>query len=382
MIARVQQKDLEISLTHFPVVGLVGSRQSGKTTLAKMIATKRDAVYLDLERPSDLAKLEHPEIYLSTVADRLVVFDEIQRMPGLFPLLRSLVDEEPTRPGRFLVLGSASPGLIRQASESLAGRIIYHELTPFTGFEVGWDWHRLWVRGGYPRSFLADSDDVSFQWRESFIMTYLERDLPQLSVRTPASLLRRFWQITAHMQGQVWNASKAAASLGVSAPTIRRYVDIMQDTYMLRQLQPFHPNLKKRLVKSPKIYIRDSGLLHTLLNIPHEDILLGTPHAGPSFEGLVLEQIHSVVPQSWTTWFYRSSAGAEMDLVVLPPGKAPIGVEIKLTRSPRLSKGFRHAFSDLGCEQAYVVCPVDEAFPLDKTVLALPLNQIHRVVEG
>ena len=259
------------ALAKFPVVALVGARQVGKTTLARVLQreTVGGSVYIDLERPTDLAKLEAPELYLEMHAHELVILDETQRMPDLFPLLRSLVDAD-RRNGRFLLLGSASPDLVRQSSESLAGRVVHLELSPLSLEEVGatmenvW---RLWQRGGFPRSFLAQTDADSLQWREAFIQTYLERDLPTLGVRIPSATLHRFWRMLAHSHGQLWNASKIAASLGISAPTARHYLDILQDTFVVRQLQPYHANLKKRLVKRPKAYLRDSGLLHALLQL-------------------------------------------------------------------------------------------------------------------
>lgn len=384
MKKRRLQRDIERSLKNFPVVGLIGSRQSGKTTLAKMISSVRKTRvhYLDLERPSDLAKLDEAELYLERFEDRLTIIDEVQRKPGLFPLVRALVDQHPGKKGRFLILGSASPSLIRQASESLAGRIVYHELSPFTLGEIRKSHaRRLWCRGGYPLSFLARSEEQSRIWREAFTQTYLERDIPQLGVRVPSLQLRRFWEMLAHSHGQLWNASKIASSLGVSAPAVRRYLDILHDTFIVRQLQPYHPNIKKRLVKSPKMYLRDSGLLHTLLRIPSEEALLGTPHAGSSFEGWIVEQIWALLPASWSLYFYRTSAGAEMDLVLLPPDKSPVGVEIKFSKAPAMSKGFRQAYSDLGCRRGYVVCPVKERFPLAKHVDAIPVQNLSQIVK-
>ncbi len=381
MIPRYLQKDVLASLNQFPVVGLIGSRQSGKTTLANMISAGiQDRIeYLDLERASDLAKLQEAELYLERLENHLVILDEVQRKPDLFPLMRSLVDHGLKKTGRFLLLGSASPDLIRQASESLAGRIVYHELNPLCLREldgrkstIG----KLWCRGGYPPSYLADSDNTSLIWREAFIRTYLERDLPQLGVRVPAAQLRRFWQMMAHNQGQLWNASKIAASMGVSAPAIRRYLDILQDTFIVRQLLPYQVNIKKRLVKSPKVYIRDTGLLHSLLNIMDEKILLGHPYAGSSFEGFIIEQISNSIPSSWQIYFYRTNAGNEMDLVVIPANRKPIGLEIKLTKSPSLSKGFKQALDDLECEKGYVICMTDKAYPLNKQVSTLPVHSL------
>jgi len=270
MIKRALQDDLEASLRKYPVVGIVGSRQTGKTTLAKLVrqTVASKSVYLDLELPSDLNKLQSPELYLRQFADRLVIIDEIQRMPELFPLMRALVDQKRSG-GRFLILGSASPEMIKHALESLAGRIVYHELSPFTLVETGMKRaERLWLRGGYPSSFLVGSAEESFAWRESFIRTYLEMDLPQLGIRVPAPQIRRFWTMLAHVHGQLWNASRIAGSLGITAPTVKHYLDILEETFVVRVLAPWHSNAKKRLVKSPKVFIRDAGLLHALLRIP------------------------------------------------------------------------------------------------------------------
>jgi uncharacterized protein len=385
MIIRRLQADIIKSLSDFPVVGLVGSRQTGKTTLAKNLAKEHfgESVYLDLERPSDSHKLDEAELYLEQFKDRLVIIDEVQRKPDLFPLIRSMVDSNPGRHGRFALLGSASPDLIRQASESLAGRIIYHELSPFLLDETAGDsWRKLWFRGGYPLSYLADTEDNSNRWKEAFIRTYLEQDIPGLGFRTPAAQLRRFWEMVSHNHGQLWNANKLASSMGVSGPAIRRYLDLLQDTFVLRQLAPYHINTKKRLVKSPKVYVRDSGLLHSLLGIERQDLLLGSPHAGASWEGWVVEQIISPLPNSWPTYFYRTSAGAEIDLLIFPPGKAPIAIEIKLSLQPKLARGFHTAFADLGCKQGFVIYPGNEQYPLTKKVAAIPAKDIPKLVHS
>lgn len=384
MIWRLLHDSIENSLKGFPVCGLLGSRQTGKSTLARAIVAERGekAIYLDLERASDIAKLSEPELYLGRYSDRLIVLDEVQRKPEIFPLLRSLSDEW-RRNGAFLVLGSASPSLIRQSSESLAGRIRYHELPPFTLEEVGKDAEtiqRLWVRGGYPRSFLAESDKASFEWRSAFARTYLERDIPQLGIQIPASTLERFWSMVAHVHGNLWNASSIAQSLGVSPPTARHYLDILQDTFVVRQLQPYHVNTKKRLVKSPKIYLRDSGLLHTVLRMPTISDILGNPSAGASWEGFVIEQIITMsVSPADRFYFYRTSGGAEIDLVYLPPSRPPVAVEIKLSSSPSVSRGFKEGFKDLGCVKGFVVYSGKEAYPLDKSVVALPVSELGSV---
>jgi hypothetical protein len=287
------------------------------------------------------------------------------------------------RNGRFLILGSASPDLIRQASESLAGRILYHELSPFTLGEVkpsAANVRLLWCRGGFPGSFLAASARDSVRWRESFIQTHLERDIPALGIRIPSTALRRFWQMLAHSHGQLWNASKIASSLGMSAPTVRRYLDILQDTFMVRQLQPFHHDLKKRLVKSPKVYLRDSGLLHALLGLETPDDLLGHPSAGASWEGWVIEQILAVVPPAWRPWFYRTGAGAEIDMILERPGRRPlIALEIKYSSDPAPSRGFWSALSDLKGARGFVVCPAEERYPLGRNVYTLPIRELERL---
>lgn len=387
MIARDARTPLLQSLSHFPAVALLGARQVGKTTLARDIAASfsTPSVVLDLEKPSDLAKLAEPELYLTGHRHRLVVLDEIQRQPELFPVLRALIDED-RRPGRFLILGSASPALIRQSSESLAGRIAFIELAPLALAEVAERpeaLRQLWLRGGFPSSFLAAGDAASLQWREAFIQTYLERDIPQFGIRVPAAMLRRFWTMLAHSHGQLWNGAKVAASLGVSGPAVKHYLDILQNTFMVRVLQPHHANLKKRLVKSPKVYLRDSGLLHALLGLADHDQLLSHPVLGASWEGFVIEQILSAKPSSTQVGFYRTGAGAEIDLVLQAGGnQAPIAVEIKYSLSPSPSKGFWFGMADLDCERGFVIAPVQEAYPLGKGVTVLPVEQVRRIWHG
>jgi predicted AAA+ superfamily ATPase len=380
MIKRLLQKRVEKSLMRYPVVGILGSRQVGKTTLAKMIKDrmKRKIIYLDLELPSDLNKLQDPELYLSRFGDTLVIIDEIQRMQSIFPLLRALVDRRRTA-GRFLILGSASPELIRHSSESLAGRIIYHELSPFSLSEIDSEGiQKLWLRGGYPASYLSRSNDNSFTWREAFIKTYLEMDIPQLGIRIPAEQLRRFWTMIAHSHGQLWNASKIAGSLGISAPTVRSYLDILEETFIVRQIQPYHSNIKKRLIKSPKVYIRDSGLLHALLNIRTTEDLHGHPSLGSSWEGFIVEQILGILPERWQAYFYRTGAGAEIDLVLFDSKHKPVAIEIKYSVSPKVDRGFWNAYEDLSCKKGYVVYPGIESYPLGKNVVTLPVKDLAK----
>jgi len=388
MIPRHVQADVESMLAQFPIVALVGSRQVGKTTLAKALAEcwQADSIYLDLERQGDAARLADAELFLAAHEDKLVIIDEIQLRTDLFPTLRNLVDQV-RKPGRFLILGSASPSMKRQASESLAGRIAYRELCPLSLSEVaessGDDYQRLWVRGGYPESFLADSDEASVQWRGQFIRTHLERDIPTLGIRIPAAALDRFWRMLAHNHGQLWNASRIAESLGVTGPTARHYLDILQDTFMVRRLQPLHANLKKRLVKTPKTYLRDSGLLHVLLRLPTWNDVVGHPVAGTSWEGWCIEQMCSAMPPMWEACFYRTSTAAEIDLVLLPPGnRSPIAVEFKFSLSPKLTRGFWTAFADIAASRAFVVYPGRDRWPMAKRVEALPIRMIADVFES
>ncbi len=382
MIPRLLSDAVASALGQFPVVGLVGSRQAGKTTLAKAVSEQLglNAVYLDLERPSDLAKLAEPELYLEAHADSLVVLDEIQRVPDLFPVLRSLVDDA-RRPGRFLILGSASPDLWRQSSETLAGRIRFLELTPFQlpevveeGVEDGRVQKKLWLRGGYPDSFLASSLAASRQWRSAFISTFLERDVPQLGFRVSAVQMRRFWEMVAHLHGQLWNASAFARNFAVTAPTARHHLDLLTDALLLRQLQPFHVNLKKRLVKAPKIYIRDTGLLHELLRIADFEGLQGHPVLGASFEGFALENIVQALPDHVDVAFYRTHTGDEIDLVLSPAPGRHIAVEIKYTAAPKLSPTFLRAMRDIGAEKGYIVTAGKSQFPLARAVEVVPLR--------
>ncbi len=380
MITRKLQTTILASLKRYPVVGLLGSRQVGKTTLAKTIkeSVRQNAVYLDLELPSDWNKLQDPELYLQQFSNTLVIIDEIQRMPMLFPLMRALVDQNRIG-GRFLILGSASPDMIHHASESLAGRIIYHELPTLNMWETGLDQlQKLWLRGGYPESYLAENDAESFTWREAFVKTYLETDIPQLGVRIPSVQLRRFWTMLAHSHGQLWNANKIANSLGVSAPTVRHYLDILEDTFIIRQLHPYHANIKKRLIKSPKVYIRDSGLLHALLRVRTLDDLQGHPSLGNSWEGFVIQQIINLFPEK-EIYFYRTNAGAEIDLLLFDKKNAPIAIEIKYSMSPVVSRGFWNAYEDLSCKRGFVIYPGEEIYPIGKDVLAMPVRELTKI---
>jgi hypothetical protein len=365
-------------LQNNPAVAILGPRQCGKTTLAGQIVKKiKQSVYLDLENPGDLAKLDDPLAFFSLHNDDFVCLDEIQRAPELFSILRSIIDER-ARNGQFLILGSAGRDLIRQSSESLAGRIAYLDLTPFLLSELETaqkdDTRRLWLRGGFPRSFLAVDLSVSFEWRQDFIRTFLERDIGMLGFRMPPARLGRLWKMCAHIHGSLLNASKLADSLGVSSHTVRSYIDLLEHTFMLRVLLPDAPNLKKRLVKSPKIYIRDSGILHTLLDIRTHDDLLSHPILGASFEGFAMENILAFA-SNYEPSFYRTSAGAEIDLI-LRKGRRTLAFELKSSTVPRVSKGFWNALDDVSPDEAYVVAPVKESYPIKGDVMVSPLQEI------
>jgi predicted AAA+ superfamily ATPase len=360
------------ALGRSPVVALLGPRQCGKTTLARQLVPVTSANYFDLEDPISLARLEQPLTALGDLRGT-VVLDEVQRQPELFPLLRVLADRSAAQT-HFLVLGSASPALLRQSSESLAGRL---ELVPIGGFqlaEVGAEQAgTLWLRGGFPRSFLAGSDAESLIWRRDFIRTLLERDLPQLGVRVAAATLQRFWAMLAHFHGQIWNGAELGRSLGVNQTTTRRYLDLLEGVFMVRVLQPWHASILKRQVKSPKIYFRDSGLLHQLLQIGDTDALLCHPRLGASWEGFVLEQILAAW-QPEGAWFWATHGGAELDLLVEHGGRR-IGVEIKRADAPRLNASMRQALADLQLDRLIVITPGERGYPLNARTEVMPLAE-------
>ena len=380
MIPRQKSQVVCARLAQFPAVALLGPRQVGKTTLAELIAEKRASVYLDLESVADREKLSDAGLYLSGHEDKLVILDEVHRAPELFQTLRGLIDRgrrRGLRAGRFLLLGSASIDLLRQSGESLAGRIAYVELGPFNVLEVDGDTReRLWIRGGFPDSFLAESDEASTVWRENFVRTYLERDIPQLGPRVPAETLRRFWTMLAHVQGGTLNAARLARSLAVDGKTVARYLDLLVDLLLVRRLSPFHANVGKRLVKSPKVYVRDSGIVHTLLGLDDRDAVLGHPVAGGSWEGFVLENLLGAAPERVNAWFYRTAAGAEIDLVLEMPGGKLWAVEIKRGLAPKLDKGFHHAREDLNPDRSFVVYSGDDRYPKGDGVEVIGLSEL------
>ena len=372
MISRKRyEARLQTALRRSPVTALLGPRQSGKTTLARRIAENTDSTFFDLESPQDLQRLQNPELMLGSLTG-LVVIDEIQLKPELFPILRMLSDRKSPF-ARFLILGSASPELKTVASESLAGRIEFVDLTGFAMSEVGIEnLNRLWIRGGFPRSYLAEDEQDSFAWREGFIRTFLERDLPQFGVRIPAPVMRRFWTMLAHYHGQTWNASEIGRSLGQSDKTVKAYLDTLAETYMVRQLQPWFENVGKRQVKAPKIYLRDSGLLHNLLTLRDHHELTGHPKVGASWEGFALEQVLSEVESS-QAYFWSIHGGGELDLLLIMGGKR-IGIEFTYSETPSISRSMRNAVDLLDLEFLYIVNPGTANYPLEEKVFVCGLS--------
>lgn len=381
MIPRRLLPSLTAALAENPAVALLGPRQVGKTTLALEVAKARPAVYLDLESEADRAKLAEADLYLRQHEDKLVILDEIQRAPQLFQSLRGLIDAGRRRgraKGRFLVLGSASIDLLKQSSESLAGRIRYLELAPLDAGETGRQrCDALWLRGGFPESLLAASDAASLRWRMDFIRTYLERDIPQLGPRIPAETLRRLWTMLAHQQGGLLNAAGLARALAVDGKTVASYLDLLVDLLLVRRLAPWHGNVRKRLVKSPKIYVRDSGLVHALLGIGDREDLLAHPVAGGSWEGLAIESLIAAAPNGSEAFFFRTSAGAEIDLLLKLPGhRGPWAIEIKRGLAPKLERSFHLASETVRPERRMVVYGGSERFPLSEGVEAVTLDDL------
>ena len=387
MIERRLLPVLQQRLRETPAVVLLGPRQVGKTTLALELTDKLDAMYLDLESEQDRARLEEPELYLAGHQDRLVILDEIHRAPGLFPVLRGLIDR--TRRagknfGMYLLLGSASLDLLKQSGETLVGRVSYLELSPFDVLEVDAGeariHDRLWLRGGFPESYLASSEPHSLRWRQDFIRTYLERDIPQFGPRIAAETLRRFWVMLAHGQGGLLNVASLARNLGVDAKTAGSYIDLLVDLLLVRRLPSWRINVGKRLVKSPKVYVRDSGLLHALLAIPDREMLLSHPVIGGSWEGFVIENLLSVAPEGTEGFFYRTSGGAEVDLLLNFSNGRQWAVEVKRSLAPHLERGFHSACKDLKPERAYLVYPGTETYPLGNEAQAISLPSLARLL--
>lgn len=425
MLSRWITDRLQRNLAQNPAVALLGARQVGKTTLSQHISKGVDSIYLDLESPEDLLKLSDPTSFLRSHSDKLVILDEIQRAPDLFMVLRGLIDKNRQQgrdAGQFLLLGSASMDLLRQSSESLAGRISYIEMTGLNVLETlkvsyehleaeeGFAFpnsfrpergkivqrtpdaalveythdnrNKLWLRGGFPKSYLAKSDDIAMEWLENLIRTYLERDVPQMGFDVPTTKLRRLWTMLAHLQGETVNVSKLAANLEVGRAVINNYLDILTDLLLVRRIEPWHANVKKRLVKSPRYYVRDSGVLHRLLSIGSYDALLSNPILGKSWEGFVVENIHSVLPRLAETYFYRTSAGAEVDLVIKMPNSDVWAVEIKHGVAHKLGKHFNQTCEDVGATRKYVVYGGDDEFPIGNDVRMISLPKVMQALQA
>ena len=380
MFKRQLQVLLADEIQHSPAIALLGPRQVGKTTLALAVAKAVPSIYLDLESERDRAKLSHPELYLADHLNKLVVLDEVHRAPGLFPVLRGLIDQarrDGKRAGLYLLLGSASLDLLQQSGETLAGRIAYLELGPLNVIETGTSQtDALWLRGGFPDSLTATSDARSLQWRQNFIRTYLERDIPQFGPRIAAETLRRFWTMLAHHQSGLLNVAQLARNLGVDAKTAQSYIDLLCDLLLVRRLPPWHTNIGKRLVKSPKVYVRDSGLVHALLDIGNKETLLSHPVVGASWEGFVIGNLLSSAGAGAQAYFYRTSGGAEIDLLLVWPGGELWAIEIKRSLTPKVERGFHAACEDLAPARKLVVYAGMETFPIGHGVQALALSTL------
>lgn len=377
MIARPElERKVAVGLEHSPVTLLLGPRQCGKTTLARQLGAGREGSYYDLESPRDLARLAQPQTVLEA-ARGLVVLDEIHQRPDLLPLLRVLADRQPS-PCQFLLLGSASPDLMKKSSETLAGRVHFVDMSGFTLAETGVERKlELWMRGGFPKSFLAEDEPGSVKWREDFIQTFLQRDLPMLGIQVPPATLHRFWTMLAHYHGQIWNGSEIGSSLGVSYHATRRYLDALSGAYVVRQLPPWFENLGKRVVKSPKVYVRDTGLLHALLDIPDFPALQGHPKLGASWEGFVIDQILSWAGER-NAYFWATHSRAELDLMVLAKGKR-WGIEVKYQDAPTITKSMRMAMQDLKLERLWVVYPGPTGYPMDEKIECVSLAQLPQI---
>jgi predicted AAA+ superfamily ATPase len=387
MLSRLLFAKLSDAIAQSPAVALLGPRQVGKTTLALETGKKHNALYLDLESEQDRAKLAQPELYLADHQDKLVILDEIHRAPNLFPVLRGLIDRgrrAGRKTGQYLLLGSASLDFLKQSGETLAGRIAYLELAPFNVMEAQeLPPDELWVRGGFPESLLAPDTAWSLRWRQDFIRTYLERDIPQFGPRIAAETLRRFWGMLAHHQGGLLNTAQFARNLGVDAKTAASYLDLLVDLLLVRRLPPWHANLGKRLVKSPKVYVRDSGLVHALLNIPHKEALLGHPVVGQSWECFVIENLLTSAPTEAQAHFYRSSGGAEIDLLLSWPDGTHWAIEIKRSLTPKVERGFHAACLDLSPARKFVVYPGAERYRIAADIEAISLIDLaHELIQN
>ncbi len=383
MVERYIFKDLLEIIEEFPVVGIVGPRQVGKTTLAKLLSKqiKKETIFLDLENPRDASKLTDPLLFFENNQTKCIIIDEVQINKELFPIIRTVVDQH-REPGRFILLGSASPELIRDSSESLAGRIYYKELTPFHFKEINEivTYQKHWLYGGYPEALLTESPTKSKRWRRSFIQTYIERDLPMLGLSSKTSDIHRLFRMISHIHGQQLNYNTLSKSLGLSSPTIKKQVDFLEHAYIIRLLEPYYFNTSKRLVKSPKIYIRDTGLLHSLLDIDDNEYLFGHPIIGNSWEGYVIEQVAAVLPEDYSLNYYRTQQGAELDLVVCKNLRPILGVEIKLSSNPKFSVGNEISLQDLGLDKGYIVVPETEGYFLKKNVEVVSLNLLINLI--
>ncbi|MBK9339055.1 MAG: ATP-binding protein [Lewinellaceae bacterium] len=374
-LPRNATSDLGQLLNLFPAVCIIGARQVGKTTLAKTLTQDRDSIYLDLESERDRRKLRDPYLLLSRYENQCVILDEIQRMPGLFEMLRGMIDEN-RRPGRFLLLGSAAPALLQQTAETLAGRIAYIELPPLNLTEIttAASQETHWLRGGFPDSLLAESDEASVKWRQNFIRTYVERELGILGLGAEPNTVRRFWQMLASVNASIWKGEAFASSLGVSGVTVKKYLDFLENAFLITVLHPWHGKIAKRLVKSPKVYVRDSGLLHGLLHLDFYDDLLGHPSLGASWEGYVIEQVHAVAGDRLEIFYYRTHNGAEFDLVLVKAGRPVAAAEIKFSSTPDISRGLHISIADLETAHNFVIVPQGDDYPLSSTIEVVSLR--------
>ncbi len=382
MKTRIIEKKLLTTINNFPATGIIGPRQVGKTTLAKQLIKKieKETVYIDIENPRDRVKLSDPVLFFENNTDKCIIIDEIQLMPELFSVLRPMIDMK-REPGRFIILGSASPILLRQSSQSLAGRIAYIELSGFNLLELEPEsLNKLWLKGGFPDAFLSKDTEIWQQWLDNFIRTYINTDLPILGLDINRNTIRNLWTMLSHVNAQVVNYSNIARSLSVSSTTLKKYIDFLENAFLIRQLQPFYPNIKKRIVKAPKIFLRDTGILHNLLNITSLNELEGNPLKGNSWEGYVIEQVLQIAGSSYESYFYRTHQGAECDLVLTKSSKPIYAIEIKLSAAPSLTKGNKIAFEDIGAAKNFIIVPDGEEYQISETItvcnLRLFLEQI------